>query len=41
MIANILLSIYEIGNFIGHWTNIIFVLIMAAGLIFCMKNYVK
>ncbi len=35
------LSIFEIGNSIGYWGCWAFVLIMAAGLIFTMKKYLK
>jgi hypothetical protein len=36
-----LLSIYDIGNFIGHYTCILFMIIMAAGMVFCMKKYLN
>jgi hypothetical protein len=34
-------TIYKIGNIIGHYTNIIFVLIMAVGCIYCMRKYLN
>jgi type II secretory pathway component PulF len=35
------LTIYDIGNFIGHWGVIVFIIIMCGGLLFVMKNYLK
>jgi hypothetical protein len=39
--AKTLLSIFEIGNKIGYYGCWAFILIMAAGLVFVMKNYLK
>ncbi len=37
----ILLSIYEAGNFIGHWGCIIYLLTMGVACIYVMKKYLK
>ncbi len=36
-----LLSIYEIGNFIGYWGCVVYIAIMAIACVFVMKNYMK
>ena len=37
----ILLSIYEVGNVIGHWGCIFYFIVMAVALVYVMKKYVK
>ncbi len=32
---------YEIGNFIGYWGCIIYLLIMAVALVYSMNKYLK
>jgi len=36
-----LLSIYEIGNFIGYWGCVAYILIMTIACIYVMKKYLK
>lgn len=36
-----LLSIYEIGNFIGHYGCWIYIIIMALATVYVMRKYVK
>jgi len=36
-----LLSIYELGNFIGYWGCIIYILVMAVACVFVMRKYLK
>jgi hypothetical protein len=35
------LSIYEIGNFIGSWGCVLYVVIMAVAMVWVMRRYVK
>jgi hypothetical protein len=32
---------YEAGNFIGYWGCIIYLIVMAVGLLFVMNRYLK
>jgi hypothetical protein len=34
-------KIYQFGNFIGPVTNVLFVIIMAVGMAYCMKKYLN
>lgn len=37
----ILLSIYEIGNFIGYWGCVAYIAVMAIACVFVMRKYLK
>lgn len=36
-----LLSIYELGNFIGHYGCIIYIVIMAIATVYVMRKYLR
>ncbi|GBL36269.1 hypothetical protein EMGBS15_18640 [Filimonas sp.] len=36
-----LLSIYELGGFIGYWGCIIYILVMAVACVYVMRKYLK
>lgn len=36
-----LLSIYEIGNFIGHWGCVIYIVVMFIATVYVMRKYLK
>lgn len=37
----VLLSIYEIGNFIGHWGCVVYFVIMAIAMVGVMRKYLR